>query len=223
MQSVCKKKGLNVVNKFSKRSFLIGFIILMYVFAFLFCFLLLAGCEKQEAESLGAVIITPDNIIVVPDPIPTPRPPIMSNEKEVIIPGVVEGMPQEYSAQPSLATEIFKLTNAARQDNGLSELTYNSDLQEAANIRAKEASEMFSHTRPDGSSCHSVVEDFDYYVAGENLILAEKHIASAKRMMEEWMNSEGHRHNILLKDFTSMAVGVYEKDGYVFAAQIFIG
>ena len=211
-----------MTTKFSKRSLLIGLVIMMYAFTFLFCFLFLTGCEKQEVEPLGAVVITPDNIFVVPDPMPTPRPPIMSNEPEVIIPGIAEGMPQKYSTQSSLATEIFNLTNAARKDNGLSELTYNGELQEAANIRAKEASEMFSHTRPDGSSCHSVVEDFDYFVTGENLILADKHIASAKRLMEEWMNSEGHRNNILLKDFTSMAVGVYENDRYVFAAQIFI-
>jgi len=41
--------------------------------------------------------------------------------------------------------------------------------------------------------------------------------------MNSWMNSKSHRDNILLKDFTEMAIGVYEKDGVVYATQIFLG
>ena len=178
--------------------------------------------EHNQTESLGSVIITPDQTIIVNEPVQQNTTMIQSNEPSIIIPGFQSDLPQGIS-QNSLIADIFSRVNAERKDNGLNELTYNAELQESANVRSAEASELFSHTRPNGKSCHSVVENFDYIVTGENLILADKQIATAKRMVEEWMNSEGHRHNILLKDFTSTAIGVTEKNGQVFVAQIFLG
>ena len=192
------------------------------IIAFLLSLVICILCGCRQAESLGSVIITPDQTIIVNEPVQQNIPTIQSDEPCIIIPGFQSDLPQGIS-QNSLIADIFSRVNDERKDNGLNELTYNADLQEAANIRAKEASEMFSHTRPDGSSCHSIVENFDYFVTGENLILADKQIATASRMVEEWMNSEGHKHNILLKDFTSTAIGVTEKAGQVFVAQIFIG
>lgn len=122
----------------------------------------------------------------------------------------------------SLGKQIFDLTNKERTAQGLKELSYAYDLQSAADTRAREASTLFSHTRPDGTSCHDIVTK-DYYVTGENLIMADKPIATAENLVAEWMNSEGHRHNILLGEYTELAVGVYEKDGVVYACQIFLG
>lgn len=188
--------------------------------ALLMTALLLSGCGS--AESQAAVIVTPEQTIVVTAQ-PTPEQPVIaSNEPTVIIPGISSELPQG-ATQNTLAEELFRLTNAERLNRGLTELFYNADLQAAADLRAREASELFSHTRPNGSSCHSVVEDFDYYVTGENLIMADRRIADAETLMSEWMNSEGHRQNILLKAFKSVAIGVYERDGAVFAAQIFLG
>lgn len=121
-----------------------------------------------------------------------------------------------------LIEDIFNLVNEARKENGIPALTYNKEIQDAADLRAKEASESFSHTRPDGSSCHDVIE-LEYYATGENLLMADKEIATAENMMKTWMNSESHRANILLKDFTEMAIGIYEKDNIVYATQIFLG
>ena len=122
-----------------------------------------------------------------------------------------------------LAQEIFELTNQERVSRGLTALTYSEELQEAANIRAKESSIQFSHTRPDGSSCHSIVEDMDYSVTGENLIMADQPLSSAEILVDTWMNSEGHRYNILLPEFTKIAIGVYIKDNITYATQIFMG
>lgn len=128
------------------------------------------------------------------------------------------------TAEPeSMQRAIFRLTNTVRTERGLSELAYSYRLQDAADLRARECAESFSHTRPDGSSCHSVVEEYDYRVTGENLIMADEEIALPEVMMSKWMLSEGHRSNILLPQFTELAVGVYEKDGVVYAVQIFMG
>lgn len=140
----------------------------------------------------------------------------------------IETPEPEQTADPSanidpLAFEIFECTNKVRMQNGFGKLTYAYELQEAADTRAYECSIQFSHTRPNGTSCHSIVEDFDYYVTGENLIMLDKSIALPEVIVSEWMLSEGHRHNILLSEFTELAVGVYEKDGVVYAVQIFMG
>ena len=122
-----------------------------------------------------------------------------------------------------LAAELFDLTNQERIDAGLNTLTYAYDLQEAADARAYECSVQFSHTRPNGKPCHSVVDQYDYYVTGENLLKADAPLAVPEVMMSKWMLSEGHRENILLPDFTRLAIGICEKKGVVYAAQIFLG
>ena len=123
----------------------------------------------------------------------------------------------------TLAEQIFILTNNEREKEGLEELEYNEKLQDAADTRAKECADRFSHTRPNGTSCHTVVADLDYKVTGENLVKADKPIATAQTLVQAWMDSEAHRDNILLEDFTSMAIGVYETDDMVYAVQIFMG
>ena len=121
-----------------------------------------------------------------------------------------------------LANKIFNLINEERTAEEIKPLTYNKSLQAAADLRAMECATLFSHTRPDNTSCHTVVT-VDYYVTGENLIMADKPIASAPGLVSAWMNSTGHRENIMMAAYTSTAVGVYEKDGIVYACQIFIG
>ncbi len=130
--------------------------------------------------------------------------------------------PEPEIANP-LPTDVFRLTNQMRTSNGLDELAYAYELQEAADARAFESSVRFSHTRPNGKPCQSVVESYDYYVTGENLLLIDAPLAVPEVMVSEWMASEGHRANILLPEFTRLAVGIYEKNGVVYAAQIFMG
>ena len=129
---------------------------------------------------------------------------------------------EELTVSDTLPIDIFLLTNEEREKEGVGKLVYNSDLQEAADLRAKECASVFSHTRPDGTSCFTAI-GVDYEVAGENLIMADGPLANAKTMMNTWMNSEGHRANILLPEFKEMAVGIFLSDDTVYAVQIFIG
>jgi len=135
----------------------------------------------------------------------------------------VDKTPAASSDKKELIEEIFKLVNEERKNAGLNELNYNMELQNAADIRARECAEQFSHTRPDGTSCFTVVEEIDYSVVGENLIKADNPIATAKALVNSWMNSEGHRANILNADFTETAIGIYISDGVTYGAQIFMG
>ena len=148
----------------------------------------------------------------------------LEEKDENATPATKEEVDEEVSLSGgTLIDQIFALTNKERKNHELKELEYNKDLQTAADLRARECAENFSHTRPDGSSCHTVVSDMDYEVTGENLVKADTPVASAANLMEAWMDSEGHRANILLPEFTSMAVGTYEKNGTTYAVQIFLG
>ena len=106
-------------------------------------------------------------------------------------------------------TEVWKLVNQERGKNGLPPLTYKSDLQALADKRAEEISKSFSHTRPDGKNCFSVFDDYgfgnSFYRLGENIAYGYQTPAD---VMNGWMNSSGHRENIL-GNYTGIVVGVY--------------
>ena len=159
---------------------------------------------------------------------PTQVPPTLPTEneetqEEEAVPAEDTTIPEPTAViEDELAEEIYNLVNEERSKKGLSSLAYNFKLQKAADLRAKEASEKFSHTRPNGTSCYTVFPE-DYSVAGENLIMSDKQIATGHVLMNTWMDSQGHRDNILKDDYTSIAIGIYEKDGIVYASQLFLG
>jgi uncharacterized protein YkwD len=102
--------------------------------------------------------------------------------------------------------KVFELVNEARRENGAPPLAWNEDLAMAAQIRAMELDRAFSHSRPDGSSFDTVLGEYGIRATawGENI--AEGHNDAAS-VMHSWLNSKGHRGNIVDRDFTQMAVG----------------
>ena len=135
--------------------------------------------------------------------------------------------PQATTKKPAVTTaglqqEVFQLVNAERKKQGLSALRYCSEVQKAADIRAKEIVKTFAHTRPDGRSCFTVFDDLNltgYWGWGENIAYG---YPSSKAVMNGWMNSDGHRANILKTDFTGIAVGVYANSGTYYWVQLFV-
>ncbi len=116
--------------------------------------------------------------------------------------------PEESGGVQEAAEAVASLVNAARRDAGLSELELDADLCAAAQARAQEIAQSFSHTRPDGSSCFTILEEFgiSYRAAGENIAMGQR---TPEEVMDGWMNSSGHRANILNGTFTSIGVGYY--------------
>ncbi|MGN0291275.1 MAG: CAP domain-containing protein [Lachnospiraceae bacterium] len=107
--------------------------------------------------------------------------------------------------------EVLKIMNAERKKAGLSALKMdNATLDAAADIRAKEIVKSFSHTRPNGESCFSIIKEgkykVEYYMAGENIAAG---YANAEAVMDGWMNSPGHRANILNGEFDTVGIGYY--------------
>ena len=120
----------------------------------------------------------------------------------------------------SYANQVLQLVNQERAKAGLSALTTNSTLTNAANKRAKETVQSFSHTRPDGTNFSTVLKEFNisYRAAGENIAYGQK---SPQEVVTGWMNSPGHRANILNANFGKIGIGVYKSNGVIYWSQLF--
>ena len=104
---------------------------------------------------------------------------------------------------------IVELVNEERAKAGLNALTLKADVTEAAQVRAVECETLFSHTRPNGTSFVTALKEagVSYRGAGENIAWGQK---TPEQVMEGWMNSAGHRANILNEKYTSIGVGYYQ-------------
>ena len=106
--------------------------------------------------------------------------------------------------------EVLKLINKERKAQGKSSLKMNDTLNAAADKRAKELTQLFSHTRPNGESCFSILSEKKYQVnyrsAGENIAAG---YTDAADVMNGWMNSPGHRANILSDSYDQVGIGYY--------------
>ena len=112
----------------------------------------------------------------------------------------------------TLSYKVFEIVNQERIKAGVKPLKFNNDMYKAAMVRAKECDESFSHDRPNGTSCFTALKEagVKYLSAGENIAMGYRTPAD---VMKGWMDSEGHRNNILNPNFTDFACGVY-KSGY---------
>ena len=120
----------------------------------------------------------------------------------------------------SAASEVVRLTNSARSQNGYAALVEDGALSEAAAVRAREIARSFSHTRPSGASFSSALSEsgVSYLRAGENIASGQK---SASEVVNAWMNSPGHRANILNSSYSRIGSASVNIDGTLYWVQIF--
>lgn len=114
----------------------------------------------------------------------------------------------------SKAYEVLDLVNQERVKNGLDKLYMNQELLETAMTRAGETAVCFSHTRPDSSICFELNMD----MAAENIAAGQ---TSAAAVMDSWMNSQGHRDNILSKNVSNIGIGCFYHNGTYYWVQCF--
>lgn len=120
----------------------------------------------------------------------------------------------------SAASEVVRLTNSARSKNGYAALVEDGVLSEAAAVRAREIARSFSHTRPSGASFSSALSEsgVSYLRAGENIASGQK---SASEVVNAWMNSPGHRANILNSSYSRIGSASVNIDGTHYWVQLF--
>ncbi len=114
----------------------------------------------------------------------------------------------------SKSFQVLKLVNKERKKRGLKSLTMDKKLLEAAMKRAAETSLYWNHTRPNGSDCYTICDG----MWAENIASG---YASASNVMTGWMNSPGHKANILSKNSKSIGIGCFEIDGRYYWVQCF--
>ena len=124
------------------------------------------------------------------------------------------------SKETSMSESVFSLVNQKRTAAGVPELTYDADLSAIAMERAKECAHLFSHTRPNGEMYTDLVNKYGYvYTAiGENIAAGQ---TSAAQVMNDWMNSAGHRANILNSSYTAVGIGCCLYNGVYYWVQNF--
>lgn len=113
----------------------------------------------------------------------------------------------------AVAYEAFNEVNDIRAEAGVDELKWDKNLETVADVRAKECSEKFSHTRPNGSQWYTVNSKIQ---GGENLAFG---FDNAEDCVEAWMDSPTHRDNILYDEFEKVAISIYEEDGTYYWSQ----
>lgn len=123
-----------------------------------------------------------------------------------------------------LVKQVVDLTNQERKKNGLNALKLDGELANVAEMKSEDMKEndYFSHTSPTYGSPFEMMENFgvDYSTAAENIAVGQK---TPESVVNAWMNSPGHRKNILNKQVTHIGVGT-AKDGSqgIYWTQMFI-
>ena len=118
------------------------------------------------------------------------------------------------------SSDVLDLVNKERKAAGLKKVTLSDDLNRVAQLRAAEIVEKWSHTRPNGEAWKTAFaeEGVSASYRGENLAKGQY---SAEKVVDDWMDSKGHRANILNRKFTKMGVASVVIGGVTYWVQVF--
>ncbi|MGL5756874.1 MAG: CAP domain-containing protein [Paraclostridium sp.] len=124
----------------------------------------------------------------------------------------------------SFQQEVLSLVNVERTNRGLQPLKFSSELSKVATLKSQDMIDKnyFDHTSPTYGSPFDMMKQFgiSYNAAGENIAMGQE---TPKEVMNSWMNSSGHRKNILNPDFTELGVGIASNGSSLYWTQMFIG
>ena len=155
----------------------------------------------------------PDEETPAPDEgTPAPDEGTSAPDKEQTTGGVISA----YEA------EVIRLVNEIRRQNGLGELTASAELSHVARLKSQDMHDKgyFDHTSPTYGSAFDMLRSFgiSYRTAGENIAYG---YSTPQAVVDAWMNSSGHRANILNASYTQIGVGRVQDGNY--CTQIFVG
>lgn len=141
---------------------------------------------------------------------------------DLIYPGDKLYIPELDSSVTAYEQEVVRLVNIERNKQGLKSLRGDWQLSRVARYKSQDMKDKgyFSHTSPTYGSPFEMMKSFgiSYRTAGENIAKGQR---TPAEVVKAWMNSSGHRANILSRSFTKIGVG-YVKDGNYWT-QMFIG
>lgn len=141
---------------------------------------------------------------------------------DLIYPGQALTIPELSASVSAYEQEVVRLVNVQRAQNGLSPLTLNWELSRVARYKSQDMVDngYFSHNSPTYGTPFQMIKAFglSYRSAGENIAYGQR---TPQQVVTAWMNSSGHRANILSTSYTQIGVG-YVADGHYWT-QMFIG
>ncbi len=141
---------------------------------------------------------------------------------DIIYPGQEIQIPSLDADVSAYEQEVIRLVNVERAKYGLPALKENWELSRVARYKSQDMKDnrYFSHTSPTYGSPFTMMKNFGitYRSAGENIAMGQR---TPEAVVTAWMNSSGHRANILNASYTEIGVG-YVKDGNYWT-QMFIG
>ena len=147
--------------------------------------------------------------------------PQISNP-DLIYPGQVLSIPQLDTTITAFENEVIRLVNKIRQENGLKTLSANWELSRVARYKSQDMVDngYFAHNSPVYGTPFQMIKSFgiSYRTAGENIAYGYK---TPQAVVDGWMNSSGHRANILNRSYTQIGVGYVANGNYW--TQMFIG
>ena len=122
----------------------------------------------------------------------------------------------------SYCYQMLAAINEQRAQYGLLPLKMNKYLLSAAIVRGPELLVSFSHTRPNGQGCETAISAaYRYSMVGENIAMATSSLPNVDLIVNLWMNSPGHRANILTDGYEETGIGLAYKNGGWYWVQIF--
>ena len=178
------------------------------------------GNSNEEVE-------TPPTQVAPPS---VEKPPVVETPP-VVAPPVVN-KPQVPTTSEKFMVEvermIFEKVNTERAKAGVAALSYNSTMEKYARIKSQDMGDRgyFDHNDPEGNliTVQMKKDGISYSAWGENIAYiggVSDANALANQFMTNWMNSAGHRQNILSTNFSGIGVGVYKIGNKVYATQEF--
>lgn len=188
------------------------------LFMILLAALLLASIVPVGVSAATHIVVSGDSLWKIANKyqiglseIKTANPQIKNYD--LIYPGQTINIPTLDSTVTSFEQEVIRLVNEIRAENGLSALVYNWELGRVARFKSQDMKDnrYFSHTSPVYGSPFEMIRNFgiSFKSAGENIA---KGYATPQAVVTGWMNSSGHKANILNKNYTQIGVG-YVSDG----------
>ena len=134
---------------------------------------------------------------------------------DLIYPGQIINIPTVSSSVTAFESEVVRLVNEIRVSRGLKPLTEDWQLSRVARYKSQDMKDRgyFSHTSPTYGSPFDMMKSFgiSYRTAGENIA---KGYSTPKAVVDAWMNSPGHRANILNSSYTHIGVGYVASGNY---------
>ena len=144
------------------------------------------------------------------------------SDPNLIYPGQVLAIPEVDAKVLQYEAEVIRLVNDIRQQNGLSPLTANWELSRVARYKSQDMvdNRYFAHNSPTYGTPFEMMRAFglSFRTAGENIAYG---YATPQKVVDGWMNSSGHRANILNASYKQIGVGYVAKGNYW--TQMFMG